>query len=85
MKRNMSLANCYFAHDFSGFPVPSTIVRCAIWSTSSPPWHGCSNLAASIPKMPLLDRMERKSNPSQFWKLLQVFDSRKINGRREWI
>ena len=36
-------------------------------------------------KMPLLDRMDRKSNPSKFWKWLQVFDSREINGRGEWI
>ena len=36
-------------------------------------------------RMPLLDRMDRKSDPSQFWKWLQVFDSREINGRGEWI
>jgi hypothetical protein len=31
-------------------------------------------------KKPLLDRMERKSNPSRLWKWLQVLDSREING-----
>ena len=36
-------------------------------------------------KNAVLDRMDRKSNPSQFWKWLQVFDSREINGRGEWI
>src|SRR6516162_4961176 len=31
---NLSLANCYFAHDSSGFPRRTTILRCAIWSFS---------------------------------------------------
>src|SRR5260370_36382334 len=31
-------------------------------------------------KKPLLDRMDRKSNPSRLWKWLQVPDSREING-----
>jgi hypothetical protein len=48
----LSLANCYFAHDSSGFPCLATILRCC-WSfflfTSSPPWPGCSDLTASVP------------------------------------
>jgi len=27
----VSLANCYSAHNSLGFPVPATILRCAIW------------------------------------------------------
>jgi hypothetical protein len=52
----LSLANCYFAHDSSGFPRLATILRCAIWSfwsfcssTSAPPWPGWSDLAARVP------------------------------------
>jgi hypothetical protein len=36
-------------------------------------------------KRPLLDRMDRKSNPSRLWKWLQVPDSREINGAPEGI
>jgi len=47
---------------------------------------GCADAGAGNWRaMALLDRLDRKSNPSQFWKCLQVFDSRVINGRSEWI